>query len=475
MNFKKVLLNSVWFGIIPKISSLATILLLPVITPFLTPSDYGIWGIISSYVSLFIAIYTLGLHVHLGNSFYEYKVHYPKVWGRLLFLLIISSIFFSGVCILLIFPLFIEYSFLAKLTLALLASFPILFNVNSLIANHFFTLTANPKPLVFRALISSLLGLLVLYISVYFFNLGYLGFILNAGVSSLILFILYIDVLWVKERLFPRVDKNLKRIKIGLIRSFPVIPHALGFILLSSVSRIIMGFHNVPIEEIGLFTNGYIIGDYITVVSSAVVTSIVPLMQTAYRSGNFIKYRQYFYFSQTIALITIGLFSIWMPEIYLIFIKNPDLQSAMPIAQKISFANAVLPFYYFISTAVFIEKRNRELLWLVFLPGVINIMLCLIFIPLFGLNAAIYSTIISYWSLLLVPFISKYHRIQIRLWFGESYKLIFFLLSLIVMFFTSIIMSEFDIFFKLLFTIGFLLSLIQVYIIVRRKYDLFIF
>lgn len=475
MRIKQILINSIWFGVIPKISTLINVLFLPILTPYLTPYDYGVWGVVMSYCSIIMAIYTLGLQTHLANSFYEYKKNFNIVWGKLLFVLLVSSVLFSVLSITVFLFVLPVTDFKTRVLVAVLAVFPILFNSNSLLANHLFPLRSQPKALVIRNLISSVVGLLVLFVLIYQYKMGYLGFVASAACSALVSFLLFIKPLWIIEKIFPRVEKNIFRLKKNLKQSLPLIPHALGFVLLSSVSRIIMTFYNVPIEEIGLFSNGYIIGDYIAIVSSAVVTSIVPLMQTAYRSGNFIKYRQYFYFSQIIAFITIVLFSIWLPEIYMILIRNPDLQGSMPIAQKISFASAVMPFYYFISMVVFIEKRNIELLWLVFLPGVINIIFCLIFIPLFGIDAAIYSTILSYWSLLLVPFISKFHRIQIGFWFGDRYKIIFIFLGLVVIFFASIFISEFDILFKLLFTMVFLFSLIQVYIIVKRKYDLFIF
>lgn len=474
MRIRKVLENSVWFGIIPRISVLLNVLLLPILTPFLTPSDYGIWGIVSSYVSFFVALYTLGLHVHLGNSYYEFKAHYPKVWGRLIFLLIISGFLFSCILFFLVIPLIKERSLLETLFIAFLTTFPVLFNVNNLVSNHYYTFISNPKPLVLRGMISSLIGLVVLYVSVYHFKLGYLGFIFGASVSSSTLFISFIYPLWIKEGLYPRIERRFQRIKNLLIKSLPVIPHALGFVLVSSASRIIMGFYNIPIEEVGIFTNGYMIGDYITIISSAVVTSLVPLMQTSYRSGNFIKYRQYYYFSQAIAFIVIFLFSIWLPEIYIILIRNADLQLAMPIAKKISFANAVIPFYYFISSVVFIKKNNIQLLWLVFLPGIVNILLCLFLIPFYGIDAAIYSTIFSYWSILLVPFISKYHYSCTKVWLGSTYKILFILITLIFLFVISNYVGTLHCYNKAIFTFVLVYFIYLAYNLLKRKSDIFI-
>ena len=76
MDLFSLLKKSVWFGIIPKLPTFINILILPFVTPYLTANDYGVWGIISSYTGIFISIYTLGLHMHLSNSYYEYGDKY---------------------------------------------------------------------------------------------------------------------------------------------------------------------------------------------------------------------------------------------------------------------------------------------------------------------------------------------------------------------------------------------------------------
>lgn len=439
MNLKKIFLNSFWFGVIPKISTVLNIILLPIITPYLTPEDYGVWGLISSYVAIVLSIYTLGLHMHLTNSFYEYKTNFSKLWGRILYVLLISSTVSSVFIIIFFLDIIKEFSFPVRLLIAFFCAFPILFNANSLLANHLYTLKSEPKPLVLRNLFSTISGIIVLFISVYIYNLGYLGFVFGAATTAIISFIIFIKPLWIDEKLYPRVERNMIRLKDNIKQSFPLIPHALGFVLISSSSRIILENYDVSLKEIGLFSNGYMIGDYITIITTALVTSIVPLMQKFYRSGDYDLFRKYYYLSQGTAIFAIILFSIWMPELYKILIRNEDLQPAYLIAQKICFANIVLPFYFFASTSAFIEKKAKQLLWLVFLPGLLNIILCYVFVPIYGYEAAIYTTIVAYWSQLMIPFLSSYYRSKIGMWLGSRIKLVF----LVILFLISFLFSSF--------------------------------
>jgi len=265
--------------------------------------------------------------------------------------------------------------------------------------------------------------------------------------------LIFIDPIWVKEKIYPRVTIKLNKVKELFKVSLPVIPHALGFILLSSSSRIIMSWYHVSIEDIGLFSNGYMMGDYITIITTAVVTALSPQIQKVYREGKYLEFRNLYYFAQGIAIISIILFSIWMPEIYKYLIRNEQLQQCSLIARYICFANAVLPLYLFMSGITFIEKRTKQLLWLVFVPGILNILLCLVLIPIYGYKIAVITTMIAYWSQIFIPFFVKYHNVKTKIWLGNRSKLLVLLLMLVFAFFISLQISNLVFQYKIFFTI----------------------
>jgi len=449
-NVKETLLNSIWFGVIPKIGTVLSILMLPVITPFLTANDYGIWGIITSYTGIVLAISSLGLHVHLTNSYYEYGNHYKIVWRRLFFLITVSTIICSVVVVIILIATLKEIPLNKRILVSLLSAFQILLYPNILIANHIYTLKSNPSPLVLRNLFASICGILILFVSVYYLRLGFLGFVLNSAVTAIIGFILFIKPLWIKEHIIPTVEINKKRIKNWFKIAAPVIPHALGFTLLTSSSRIIMSLYGIPLKDIGIYSNGYTVGDYLTIITTALTASLVPLMQTQYRSGNFKGYRNLYYFSQSIALTGIILFSIWMPQIYNLLVRNIELNVAHSVASYTCFANAILPLYIFMSGVTFIDKKTTQILWLVFVPSILNIILNIILLPILGYKGAIISAVISYWSQALIPFFSQYHKNKTKMWLGNRLKLVGLLVILATSLFLSNIISVESILIKLI-------------------------
>jgi O-antigen/teichoic acid export membrane protein len=180
-----------------------------------------------------------------------------------------------------------------------------------------------------------------------------------------------------------------------------------------------MSQYNISYDEIGLYSHGSTMGDYAVVITSALVTALGPQIQRAYRGGDYKAYRKLYLLCQAVALITTFLICVWMPEIYALLIRNDNLAQSCDIASLLCFANVVFSFYVFMSAPVFIEKNTMQLLWLVFVPGILNFALCYALIPIFGYRVAIYSTIISYWSQLLIPFFVGYYKKNVKMWLGN--------------------------------------------------------
>ena len=416
------------FGVIPKIPSLINLFLLPIITPYLTPYDYGIWGIITSYSAIFAAVAPLGLNLYLTNSYYEYKNHWYIIGGKVLFYFYISgavlTILFGGI----IFTALPNINSYQRFAIAILGGIPILVFGNATEAQHLYPLKGTPTPLVWRNLIASLIGIICTFILIYFCKVGFWGFLIGTASSSIVSFLLFFSILCKKENIKPIWDKKWRHLKKMLLTSWPLIPHSLGFMLLSSSSRIMMNLYEVPIEDIGLFSNGYIMGDYLTIVTTSLVVAMSPQMQESYRANDFQSYRKLFYLCMSVTLATTFLASIWMPEIYAVVIRNKAFEPCSYIASSICFANVLLPFYNFTSLVAFIHKDTKQLLWLVFIPGLINIILCAICIPLFGYISAIYTTLISYWTIAIIPFTIKYYKYNTVRWLGKLQKILIILL-----------------------------------------------
>ena len=431
MSTRKIVTNTFYYGVVPKLTMLLSIVILPLTTPFLTTYDYGIYGVMTSYTSLFVSIAPLGLHVHLTNSFFEKPRHYHLVWGRVLMMVLLSSFLFGLINMgILLFTLPMGAS-AEGLLLCMVGSVPIFLLANGLLAQHLFPLVERPKPLVLTNLSGSVLGMLVSFVLIYFLKLGYWGLVASGVVSGIFTFTVFVKFVWSDYDIRPIWDRNWKRVRQMLKIALPLVPHTLGFVLLTSSARIVMSQYHVSYDEIGLFSHGSSMSDYAVVVTSALVMALSPQIQRFFRSADFRSYRKLYFLCQAVALVTSFLICVWMPEIYALLIWNESLAQSSDIACLLCFANVVFAFYTFMSAPVFIEKNTMQLLWLVFVPGILNFVLCYTLIPVFGYRAAIYSTIVAYWSQLMIPFFVGYYKGSVRQWLGARRLILVILLVIL--------------------------------------------
>mgnify|MGYP001530660403 FL=1 len=142
--------------------------------------------------------------------------------------------------------------------------------------------------------------------------------------------------------------------------------------------------------------------------------------------------RDSYYFCQFTTLTAVFTVAIWMPDIYRVVIRNESFQSCSAIASIICFANVLLPFYNFTSNVAFIKKDSKQLLWLIFMPGAVNIFLSIILIPILGYVSVVYSTLVSYWTIAIIPFFVPYFHKNTKVWMGKLNRIIVILLIVLL-------------------------------------------
>ncbi len=471
MDIKKILLNSFWYGVIPKFSYVVTILLLPFITPFLTLEDYGMIGIINSYKGIAIGIATFGLHMHLTNSFFELKGNFKLLWNRLFFYMFVTS-FITSLClaIVYIFTLPIN-SIITKIFIISASTIPVCLIPNTVIAGHYYVLTEQPKKQVITNLVGSLLSILTSFIIIRFFHYGYIGWVLGTSLSAIVVFVLFMKPLYTDAKIYPQVDFNTKRIKRLVKTALPIIPHNLGHILLSSSDRIVMSILGVSVTNIGLYTNGYQIGEIANTIIVGFFTALSPTIQKKIRA----KDQKAMCYVYRLSILTISFFifccMMFMKEFYVIFIRNESMQPAYLIAIIICSGYLVsTSLYLFLSTSIFIKKDTHKILYLTFYPAILNLILNFVFIPVYGYMAAIYTSIISYWIIFLLPFLLPSFKERIKYMLGSRRVLIEGLVISIVVLLLAYFTYDFHFGIKVIVMIFMLLLNYSYYHFARKVY-----
>lgn len=80
---RKLLTNTLLFGLAPYVPKVVSVFLMPVMTRYLTSTDYGITGTIDAYTSALLAFATLGFGSVLSVVFFRAKNHYKVLWREI--------------------------------------------------------------------------------------------------------------------------------------------------------------------------------------------------------------------------------------------------------------------------------------------------------------------------------------------------------------------------------------------------------
>ncbi|WP_196889205.1 lipopolysaccharide biosynthesis protein [Aureivirga sp. CE67] len=460
---KKIFSNSIIYGLGQHVPKLISLVLIPIITPFLTDEDYGVYGILVAYIGSTTVFKQLGFSVILSNSFYKNPLHYKFIWSRVFGFLLSWNVILSILYMLLI-PLIVPESASNNLGLIiLLYVLPTLFfDTIVFIGNKL--LQYKQKAISFGTItaIKSIIGYLALYLAVAVYDLGYLGWLISSFTISTIGAILIGYEIFLKEKLFPCFKFNYKWLRRKFKIALPVIPHFYSVFLLTNSDRIMMDLFGVSVEKIGEYSLAYQVGGYFSLAGTALGMAYGPILMQMIKNK---QQNQIQNITKVLSLVFIGgafITALWMREIFKILVRNESLQDSYPLAMIVVFSFTYYPFYYYVNTYFQYKEKTLYLLKISFAAGILNIVLNLFMIPYFGIKGAAISTFISYlylgYSGIFIRYFNNYDK--------SSYKYLGFALVTVLLFLFTNYFQD-NIIIKYVSTL--LIILLSIIIIYKKK------
>ena len=200
---KKITINTIIYGIGPQLPKFANLLILPLITPFLTTVDFGIYGVSQAYVLLFQNLKTLGLDAILVNSYVKRPKLFRPIWQVLFGVMIINSIILSLLLAIVLYFSFREEVGDDILSFILLNCIPLmLFSSAEVIYFRLYQLKENASAVSGRIVLAGAVNVFITYYGIVYLNLDYMGWIWALFLSGLTSFLVSIYPIW-KEKIFP--------------------------------------------------------------------------------------------------------------------------------------------------------------------------------------------------------------------------------------------------------------------------------
>ncbi|TXE19185.1 oligosaccharide flippase family protein [Psychroflexus gondwanensis] len=393
---KLLLKNSFIYGFIPQLPRVASFFILPFITPFLTAVDYGIIGIIDVFIGLISAIHFLGFNVVITNVFIKNPNWYKIIWRQLYGFLLLWSVIYIiilGLVIYLALPEEASENLNQILFVKLIPE--ILFTPIVLFMSVYYRMNHLAWPIALRSLIAGAIGVALNYYLIAHLKLGYMGWIYSGFVAAVIGGIMFVIPFFKELKLYPIFNFKRKLIINSLKVGLPVIPHNYSHYLLNSSDRLIMERLNVSTGNIGIYSLAYTLGMYINLLANAINQAVSPNLLIFIKEKKWKHYQDLVILFQSVVFLTCIMAAIWVTDWMPLLIRNDDLNQYPEIFIIIVMSYSAWPLYTGCFQVVFYFEKTSILWKITTMAGIINLLLNIFLIPIYGFLIAAWTTLIA--------------------------------------------------------------------------------
>lgn len=380
----------IWFTLATIIQNGILFLVTPIYTRMLTGDEYGVYSVYQSWQQIISIISILALDRCITVGFVKFSNKRKEFLSSIQTLMTVLVFIFS--MIVCIFPTFFEKIINLPMYIIIMMFFVSL--MNSSLANWSWLqrYNYNYKELTFVTISTTIIMQLVSLFCIYFIpfdNKGILLIVALSGARLMMYGIIYVSVFIKGKKIYNKEYWNF-----SLKYSIAVVPHALAQIILNSSDRIM-------IDKICGRSDAAYYG--VTYSAAMVLNTIATSISSAVQPWYFekIKNRDYtsiksvtnnlLLFSATLSIVI----SLFAPEI-LSIMAPPDYKAALwvfpSIAASVYFNSMYL---YFANFESYFEKPIYFSI-ATSTGSIVNVILNLIFIQIFGFIAAGYTTLFCY-------------------------------------------------------------------------------
>jgi O-antigen/teichoic acid export membrane protein len=397
--FKKLISHSLLYSLAPQVPRILSFFLMPIMTKYLTASDYGIYGIITSYLFFITVWKDLGFGVVFVNTFYKHIHRWKVIWRLLYGHLIIWTIAYSGLLLMVLYialPKSEMHNF--WLISGLLIASTMIFENTNMIANYYFRFSELPRYVVIVSVISSFVAIFVAFFSSVYLKAGYLSWFYSTFWAAFVAFLINGYFVLIKLKLTPIIKFRKSFIIPHLRVALPMIPHNYSSYLLNSSDRVILDLYKVDINRIGVYNIAYQFGNMFESFGEAVGMAVGPFYSKLYSSNtekSLKDERSLTFILMTLFLSGTFILSVWLKELFYLLVKNDKLRSGYGIGIIILMGYSYRPMYWSAGIKLSIYEKTGYLWRISLVAGICNVILNVIFVPIFGIYAAAINTFLS--------------------------------------------------------------------------------
>ena len=374
------------------LNAIIPFLLLPILTRYLSPLEYGqiaMFQTLLTGISTFVGLNSVGA---ANRKFYDSDIDeiVLKQFNGSCFQILIGSSLFTFVGVFLFQNQLSE--FLAIPTSWILASVIIsVFGFITSMRLGQWQIRSQAKWFGILQVSSSLVNMLLSLLFVIILTKGAQGRIDAQVITAIVVAIIALILLY-KDKLLQIKIWKPQQIKEALSFGVPLIPHHVGFFLISAVDRFVIN-QKLGLSDAGIYMVAVQLSSAMVIVFDAINKAYVPwLFERLKRDDNkeklqIVKYT-YFYF---IVVLCIAFISFIIGPFFITLIAGDKYIEAGKIIGWLCLGQAFGGMYLMVTNYIFFAKKTGKLALVTFITGVINLVLLIILVDQFGLIGAAIS------------------------------------------------------------------------------------
>lgn len=397
-NNKRIVKAATWYTISNILIRAVSLITAPIFTRLLTPSDYGISSNFMTWTSIVFCITGLGL----ATSVIRGRVEFGQDFKRYLSAVQMLGFMFGLICMLAVYPqlgILSDLMELDKILVIIMFAY-LLFYPSVGYAQISYRFEYRYKENILISVINAIgsvgcsVGLILIWT-----DQRYLGRIIGFLLPMFLMGIVFFIKISLKGKCF--ID--IRYWKYALKLSLPMIPHALSMIMLGQIDRVMI-LKYCGETNAGIYSFGYSYAVLTAMITNAVNDAVQPLIYDLMEQKKYThverltnKMAQYA-FLLSACVVAVG------PEVLRILGTKEYFDARFIICPVVM--GTLFQFLYqnYSLIEVYYKKTSIMAVGSVFAAG-LNFLLNWFMLPRYGFVAAAYTTMISYWFLMIFHFI----------------------------------------------------------------------
>lgn len=408
--------NATVYMIAEIINKAVPFLLLPILTTYLTPSDFGIAATYGAFIGVVCVFIHLSIGSAVGVNFFKLsKMQLKKYIANIL--LIISTTTLLAFIIVLVFNTQLSAKLeipLMWLLLGVIVSSAQFLTILNLIL---WQVEQNPKAYGSYQITKMLANMSMVLIFVVGFEMGWEGQLIGQAIATIIFALISFGIVYRRGYMFFQIDKEYiaDALKFGI----PLIPHALSGWLRTGIDRIFLTML-ISTSATGMYAVGHQLGMVVGVVVMAFNQAYGPYLYeklTDIEEKDKKKLVKFTYIYFILVLLFAGVLSLIMPW-FIVYFLNEKYVDSSKFVPWIAFGYAFQGMYLMIMNYIFYAKKTHVLAIVTFSVGLLHVLISYILIKVNGSIGAAQATSISFFMLFISVWIlsAKIYSMPWKFW-----------------------------------------------------------